>query len=183
MCRESKVDLSVTSQPETPPTGHDSACNLSVVVLTVFISHFLFVLLNRNCCGCCTSEATWTGESLLLLLMNAHHVIQTHLLQMFLTSPTPALCRYPMAMGTLADLEDQDPIPGKENPLKIHLKVSPSRTSRPSIPESDWPLIRSHCAASLRPSALLSGTTTTSTSTPTCTWPASTTDTGTCRRL
>lgn len=29
-----------------------------------------------------------------------------------------------MAMGTLADLEDQDPIPGKENPLKIHLKVS-----------------------------------------------------------
>jgi len=28
-----------------------------------------------------------------------------------------------MAMGTLADLEDQDPIPGKENPLKIHLKV------------------------------------------------------------
>ncbi|XP_072232596.1 menin [Leuresthes tenuis] len=31
--------------------------------------------------------------------------------------------RYPMAMGTLADLEDQDPIPGKENPLKIHLKA------------------------------------------------------------
>lgn len=31
--------------------------------------------------------------------------------------------RYPMAMGTLADLEDQEPIPGKENPLKIHLKV------------------------------------------------------------
>lgn len=29
-----------------------------------------------------------------------------------------------MAMGTLADLEDQDPIPDKENPLKIHLKVS-----------------------------------------------------------
>lgn len=28
-----------------------------------------------------------------------------------------------MAMGTLADLEDQDPIPGKENPLKIHLKA------------------------------------------------------------
>uniref|UniRef100_A0A3P8SLK0 Menin n=1 Tax=Amphiprion percula TaxID=161767 RepID=A0A3P8SLK0_AMPPE len=31
--------------------------------------------------------------------------------------------RYPMAMGTLADLEDQDPIPGKESPLKIHLKA------------------------------------------------------------
>uniref|UniRef100_A0A3Q3FY11 Menin n=1 Tax=Labrus bergylta TaxID=56723 RepID=A0A3Q3FY11_9LABR len=30
---------------------------------------------------------------------------------------------YPMAMGTLADLEDQEPIPGKENPLKIHLQV------------------------------------------------------------
>ncbi|AWO95783.1 putative menin isoform 2 [Scophthalmus maximus] len=33
------------------------------------------------------------------------------------------LDRYPMAMGTLADLEDQDPIPGKENPLKMHLKA------------------------------------------------------------
>ena len=34
------------------------------------------------------------------------------------------LCsRYPMAMGTLADLEDQEPIPGKESPIKIHLKV------------------------------------------------------------
>ncbi|XP_029382184.1 menin isoform X2 [Echeneis naucrates] len=33
------------------------------------------------------------------------------------------LDRYPMAMGTLADLEDQDPIPGKENPLQIHLKA------------------------------------------------------------
>ncbi|XP_040887690.1 menin [Toxotes jaculatrix] len=33
------------------------------------------------------------------------------------------LDRYPMAMGTLADLEDQDPIPGKESPLKIHLKA------------------------------------------------------------
>ncbi|XP_061565687.1 menin isoform X2 [Cololabis saira] len=33
------------------------------------------------------------------------------------------LSRYPMAMGTLADLEDQDPVPGKENPLKIHLKA------------------------------------------------------------
>lgn len=37
----------------------------------------------------------------------------------------PLLChRYPMAMGTLADLEDQEPIPGKENPYTIHLKVS-----------------------------------------------------------
>lgn len=27
-------------------------------------------------------------------------------------------------MGTLADLEDQDPIPGKESPLRIHLKVT-----------------------------------------------------------
>ncbi|XP_034020264.1 menin [Thalassophryne amazonica] len=33
------------------------------------------------------------------------------------------LDRYPMAMGTLADLEDQDPIPGKGNPLEIHLKA------------------------------------------------------------
>ncbi|CAM9319107.1 unnamed protein product [Lampetra planeri] len=33
------------------------------------------------------------------------------------------LDRYPMALGTLADLEDQDPIPGRENPLKIHLKA------------------------------------------------------------
>lgn len=32
--------------------------------------------------------------------------------------------RYPMAMGTLADLEDQEPINGKESPLNIHLKVS-----------------------------------------------------------
>ncbi|XP_028837994.1 menin isoform X2 [Denticeps clupeoides] len=31
--------------------------------------------------------------------------------------------RYPMAMGTLADLEDQEPIFGKENPLSIHLKA------------------------------------------------------------
>uniref|UniRef100_A0A7N6ADQ6 Menin n=1 Tax=Anabas testudineus TaxID=64144 RepID=A0A7N6ADQ6_ANATE len=35
----------------------------------------------------------------------------------------PFCTRYPMAMGTLADLEDQDPIPGKESPLKIHLKA------------------------------------------------------------
>ncbi|KAM4714080.1 menin [Anableps anableps] len=33
------------------------------------------------------------------------------------------LDKYPMAMGTLADLEDQEPIPGKENPLQIHLKA------------------------------------------------------------
>ncbi|XP_030266959.1 menin isoform X1 [Sparus aurata] len=33
------------------------------------------------------------------------------------------LDRYPMAMGTLADLEDQDPILGKEDPLKIHRKA------------------------------------------------------------
>ncbi|KAJ8405366.1 hypothetical protein AAFF_G00318390 [Aldrovandia affinis] len=33
------------------------------------------------------------------------------------------LDRYPMALGTLADLEDQDPIPGKDNPLLIHLKA------------------------------------------------------------
>lgn len=29
-----------------------------------------------------------------------------------------------MAMGTLADLEDQEPIPDKESPLQIHLKVN-----------------------------------------------------------
>ncbi len=28
-----------------------------------------------------------------------------------------------MAMGTLADLEDQEPMTGKESPLSIHLKV------------------------------------------------------------
>ncbi|KAF3836757.1 hypothetical protein F7725_004221 [Dissostichus mawsoni] len=33
------------------------------------------------------------------------------------------LDRYPMAMGTLADLEDQEPIPDKESPLQIHLKA------------------------------------------------------------
>lgn len=33
------------------------------------------------------------------------------------------LDRYPMAMGTLADLEDQDPSPGRESPLQIHLKA------------------------------------------------------------
>lgn len=33
------------------------------------------------------------------------------------------LDRYPMAMGTLADLEDQDPLPGKESPLQIHLNA------------------------------------------------------------
>uniref|UniRef100_H3CGV6 Menin n=1 Tax=Tetraodon nigroviridis TaxID=99883 RepID=H3CGV6_TETNG len=33
------------------------------------------------------------------------------------------LDRYPMALGTLADLEDQDPITGKETPLMIHLKA------------------------------------------------------------
>lgn len=31
--------------------------------------------------------------------------------------------RYPMAMGTLADLEDQEPMTGKESPLSIHLKA------------------------------------------------------------
>ncbi|XP_072542972.1 menin [Salminus brasiliensis] len=31
--------------------------------------------------------------------------------------------RYPMAMGTLADLEDQEPISGKGDPLSIHLKA------------------------------------------------------------
>lgn len=28
-----------------------------------------------------------------------------------------------MAMGTLADLEDQEPMTGKESPLSIHIKV------------------------------------------------------------
>ncbi|KAJ8246765.1 hypothetical protein GJAV_G00255160 [Gymnothorax javanicus] len=31
--------------------------------------------------------------------------------------------RYPMALGTLADLEDQDPIPGRETPLSLHMKA------------------------------------------------------------
>ncbi|KAJ8337645.1 hypothetical protein SKAU_G00366110 [Synaphobranchus kaupii] len=33
------------------------------------------------------------------------------------------LDRYPMALGTLADLEDQDPIPGRDSPLSLHLKA------------------------------------------------------------
>ncbi|TRY58708.1 hypothetical protein DNTS_001261 [Danionella cerebrum] len=33
------------------------------------------------------------------------------------------LDRYPMAMGTLADLEDQEPIAGKENPFAVHMKA------------------------------------------------------------
>ena len=49
-----------------------------------------------------------------------------------------ALCsRYPMAMGTLADLEDQEPIPGKESPIKIHLKVHASRINELGM-AVDW---------------------------------------------
>lgn len=55
-----------------------------------------------------------------------------------------------MAMGTLADLEDQDPIPGKENPLKIHLKVSvregptSRRNGRMDISQKDELFIKIH---------------------------------------
>uniref|UniRef100_A0A672QH39 Menin n=1 Tax=Sinocyclocheilus grahami TaxID=75366 RepID=A0A672QH39_SINGR len=41
------------------------------------------------------------------------HTDSTELLQL----------QYPMAMGTLADLEDQEPVTGKESPLSIHLKA------------------------------------------------------------
>lgn len=52
------------------------------------------------------------------------YVLPVLVLQLIKHSFSALHTRYPMAMGTLADLEDQDPIPGKENPLKIHLKVS-----------------------------------------------------------
>ncbi len=53
-----------------------------------------------------------------------HYEVCVFLLNFTLSSCFALSNRYPMAMGTLADLEDQDPIPGKENPLKIHLKVN-----------------------------------------------------------
>lgn len=38
-----------------------------------------------------------------------------------------------MAMGTLADLEDQEPIPGKDNPINIHLQVGLLSISLPVV--------------------------------------------------
>uniref|UniRef100_A0A8C9VTS0 Menin n=1 Tax=Scleropages formosus TaxID=113540 RepID=A0A8C9VTS0_SCLFO len=37
--------------------------------------------------------------------------------------PVSARALYPMALGTLADLEDQDPLPGRDSPLSLHLKA------------------------------------------------------------
>ncbi|XP_051985725.1 menin-like [Xyrauchen texanus] len=56
------------------------------------------------------------------------HTDSTELLQLqqrllWLLYDRGDLERYPMAMGTLADLEDQEPMTGKENPLSIHLKA------------------------------------------------------------
>ncbi|XP_052000926.1 menin-like [Xyrauchen texanus] len=56
------------------------------------------------------------------------HTDSTELLQLqqrllWLLYDRGHLERYPMAMGTLADLEDQEPMTGKENPLSIHLKA------------------------------------------------------------
>lgn len=64
------------------------------------------------------NEVTWTGECADVGKVKKESVRSGD-------PPKSALpCRrYPMAMGTLADLEDQDPMPGKESPLEIHLKV------------------------------------------------------------
>ncbi|XP_052458558.1 menin [Carassius gibelio] len=56
------------------------------------------------------------------------HTDSTELLQLqqrllWLLYDRGDLERYPMAMGTLADLEDQEPMTGKESPLSIHLKA------------------------------------------------------------
>ncbi|KAL2078985.1 hypothetical protein ACEWY4_024729 [Coilia grayii] len=56
------------------------------------------------------------------------HTDSTELLQLqqrllWLLYERGDLDKYPMAMGTLADLEDQEPISGKENPLTIHMKA------------------------------------------------------------
>ncbi|KAJ8281798.1 hypothetical protein COCON_G00043170 [Conger conger] len=56
------------------------------------------------------------------------HTDSTELLQLqqrllWLLYDRGDLDRYPMALGTLADLEDQDPIPGRDSPLSLHLKA------------------------------------------------------------
>ncbi|ROL47940.1 Menin [Anabarilius grahami] len=56
------------------------------------------------------------------------HTDSTELLQLqqrllWLLYDRGDLERYPMAMGTLADLEDQEPMTGKESPLTIHIKA------------------------------------------------------------
>lgn len=50
-----------------------------------------------------------------------------------------------MALGTLADLEDQDPIPGRENPLKIHLKVQ--GTSSRNVHSAEVTIWKEFCEA------------------------------------
>ncbi|KAL4631091.1 menin [Arapaima gigas] len=56
------------------------------------------------------------------------HTDSTELLQLqqrllWLLYERGDLERYPMALGTLADLEDQDPFPGRDSPLSLHLKA------------------------------------------------------------
>ncbi|KPP70119.1 menin-like, partial [Scleropages formosus] len=56
------------------------------------------------------------------------HTDSTELLQLqqrllWLLYERGDLERYPMALGTLADLEDQDPLPGRDSPLSLHLKA------------------------------------------------------------
>uniref|UniRef100_A0A3B3T4Z3 Menin n=1 Tax=Paramormyrops kingsleyae TaxID=1676925 RepID=A0A3B3T4Z3_9TELE len=56
------------------------------------------------------------------------HTDSTELLQLqqrllWLLYERGDLERYPMALGTLADLEDQDPLPGRDSPLTLHMKV------------------------------------------------------------
>ncbi|XP_023696145.1 menin [Paramormyrops kingsleyae] len=56
------------------------------------------------------------------------HTDSTELLQLqqrllWLLYERGDLERYPMALGTLADLEDQDPLPGRDSPLTLHMKA------------------------------------------------------------
>lgn len=80
--------------------------------------------------------------------MQVAHCLKCPLLGVYFTRLCPRVSRYPMAMGTLADLEDQEPIPGKENPIKIHLQVGRlqwqgsllARLSKPRLNSSYYPL-------------------------------------------
>lgn len=107
----------------------------------------------RNSSGCSMTEATSTGEFVLEQTLHASsplYWVQVSLGGVWRLFHTALTCatRYPMAMGTLADLEDQEPIPGKENPIKIHLQVGllqwrgslPTRLSKPCLNISSYPL-------------------------------------------
>lgn len=94
----------------------------AVFMLALLDSRLLFYSLPsppRNSSGCSMSEATSTGELVSEATLGASRPLGRCLFHVGLSRVT----RYPMAMGTLADLEDQEPIPGKENPIKIHLQV------------------------------------------------------------